>query len=62
MGGCLVRPPASCNAWHSHKRLMYRMSVLMCQWFAPTKLVVTFEQEGQGRFTEEHAFALYSEM
>ena len=49
----MVRSPASRNAWHSHKRLMYCMSVLMCQWFAPTKLVVTFEQEGQGRFTEE---------
>lgn len=29
------------------------MTVLMSQWFAPTKLVVSFEQEGQGRFTEE---------
>ena len=27
--------------------------VLMCQWFAPTKLVVTFETEGQGRFSPE---------
>ncbi|KAH9835707.1 acyltransferase-domain-containing protein [Rhodofomes roseus] len=27
--------------------------VLMSQWFAPTKLVVTFEREGQGRFTKE---------
>lgn len=25
----------------------------MCQWFAPTKLVVTFETEGQGRFSDE---------
>lgn len=30
-----------------------RVTVLMSQWFAPTKLVVSFEQEGQGRFTEE---------
>lgn len=27
--------------------------VLMCQWFAPTKLVITFERQGKGRFTEE---------
>ncbi|CAL1696139.1 unnamed protein product [Somion occarium] len=27
--------------------------VLMSQWFAPTKLVVSFEIEGQGRFTNE---------
>ena len=26
--------------------------VLMCQWFAPTKLVVSFERMGQGRFSE----------
>ncbi len=25
----------------------------MSQWFAPTKLVVTFEREGMGRFTDE---------
>lgn len=25
----------------------------MCQWFAPTKLVVTFETEGMGAFTQE---------
>lgn len=25
----------------------------MSQWFAPTKLVVSFEIEGQGRFTNE---------
>jgi hypothetical protein len=29
------------------------MSVLMNQWFAPTRLVVTFEKDGQGRFTQE---------
>ena len=28
-------------------------SVLMSQWFAPTKLVVTFETQGMGRFTPE---------
>ncbi|KII93343.1 hypothetical protein PLICRDRAFT_171111 [Plicaturopsis crispa FD-325 SS-3] len=27
--------------------------VLISQWFAPTRLVVTFETEGQGRLTEE---------
>jgi len=27
--------------------------VLMSQWFAPTKLVVSFEREGQGKFTDE---------
>ncbi|KAG9314536.1 acyltransferase-domain-containing protein [Chiua virens] len=26
---------------------------LMIQWFAPTKLSITFETEGQGKFTEE---------
>lgn len=25
----------------------------MCQWFAPTKLSITFEMEGKGRFSEE---------
>ena len=25
----------------------------MSQWFAPTKLVVTFETQGMGRFTPE---------
>src|ERR1700761_8849151 len=25
----------------------------MCQWFAPTKLVISFETEGKGRFTTE---------
>ncbi|KAF6766392.1 acyltransferase-domain-containing protein [Ephemerocybe angulata] len=25
----------------------------MCQWFAPTKLVVTFERDGIGKFTDE---------
>ncbi|PCH33504.1 acyltransferase-domain-containing protein [Wolfiporia cocos MD-104 SS10] len=32
--------------------------VLMCQWFAPTKLVVSFETEGQGRFTDEQLESL----
>ena len=27
--------------------------VLMCQWFAPTKLVITFERDGIGKFTDE---------
>lgn len=25
----------------------------MSQWFAPTRLVVSFEREGSGRFTDE---------
>jgi hypothetical protein len=25
----------------------------MNQWFAPTRLSITFEREGQGRFSEE---------
>ncbi|KAF9056368.1 acyltransferase-domain-containing protein [Panaeolus papilionaceus] len=29
------------------------LQILMCQWFAPTKLVITFETEGMGRFTQE---------
>ena len=28
-------------------------AVLMCQWFAPTKLLITFETKGEGRFTPE---------
>ncbi|KAH8835354.1 acyltransferase-domain-containing protein [Flagelloscypha sp. PMI_526] len=27
--------------------------ILMCQWFAPTKLSITFEREGMGKFTED---------
>ncbi|KAF9457097.1 acyltransferase-domain-containing protein [Collybia nuda] len=27
--------------------------ILMCQWFAPTKLSVTFETDGKGRFSPE---------
>ncbi|KAH8100592.1 acyltransferase-domain-containing protein [Cristinia sonorae] len=27
--------------------------LLICQWFAPTKFVITFEKAGLGRFTEE---------
>ncbi|TFK57392.1 acyltransferase-domain-containing protein [Heliocybe sulcata] len=27
--------------------------VLMCQWFAPTKLIISFEREGKGRFSDE---------
>ena len=26
--------------------------VLMCQWFAPTKLRITFETQGMGAFTQ----------
>ena len=29
------------------------MPDLMNQWFAPTRISLTFEQEGQGKFTEE---------
>ena len=28
-----------------------RVLVLMCQWFAPTKLRITFETEGKGKLT-----------
>ncbi|TFK76908.1 hypothetical protein BDN72DRAFT_830079 [Pluteus cervinus] len=27
--------------------------ILMCQWFAPTRIHITFEKEGLGKFTEE---------
>lgn len=27
--------------------------VMMCSWFAPTSLVITFETEGPGSFTQE---------
>ena len=29
------------------------ISVLSSQWFAPTELVISFETEGQGKFTPE---------
>jgi hypothetical protein len=29
-----------------------RLQVLMCQWFAPTNLIVTFETEGKGAFSQ----------
>jgi hypothetical protein len=29
------------------------VAVLMTQWFAPTRLSITFEREGQGCFSEE---------
>ncbi|KAF9535828.1 acyltransferase-domain-containing protein [Crepidotus variabilis] len=29
------------------------LTILMCQWFAPTKLLVTFQTEGTGAFTQE---------
>ncbi|KAJ7275310.1 hypothetical protein B0H12DRAFT_251814 [Mycena haematopus] len=35
------------------KRAFGCLLILMCQWFAPTKLVISFEREGKGRFTEE---------
>jgi hypothetical protein len=25
----------------------------MCQWFAPTKVIVTFERDGIGKFSDE---------
>lgn len=28
-------------------------AVLISQWFGPTKLVISFEKEGQGRFTDK---------
>ena len=34
-------------------RVWHRHSVLLCQWFAPTTLVVSFEKEGPGRFTDD---------
>lgn len=29
------------------------ISVLMSQWFAPTRLIVTFEKDGQGGFIQD---------
>lgn len=34
------------------------MAVLSFQWFAPSKLVVTFEREGPGAFTDEEVEGL----
>lgn len=31
----------------------YGSLVLMCQWFAPTKLRITFETQGPGKFSRE---------
>lgn len=38
---------------YMQERLTFLPIVLMCQWFAPTKLLVTFETEGMGAFTQE---------
>ncbi|EGO00364.1 hypothetical protein SERLA73DRAFT_180941 [Serpula lacrymans var. lacrymans S7.3] len=35
------------------KEAFATLMILMNQWFAPTRLSVTFETQGQGRFTEE---------
>ncbi|KAJ6519558.1 acyltransferase-domain-containing protein [Mycena sanguinolenta] len=35
------------------KRAFGCLLILMCQWFAPTKLIISFEREGKGRFTDE---------
>ncbi|KAJ7492889.1 acyltransferase-domain-containing protein [Mycena latifolia] len=35
------------------KRAFGCLLILMCQWFAPTKLVISFEREGKGSFTPE---------
>ncbi|KAJ7102195.1 acyltransferase-domain-containing protein [Mycena belliarum] len=35
------------------KRAFGCLLILMCQWFAPTSLVISFEREGKGRFTPE---------
>ncbi|KAK7064450.1 putative acyltransferase CST26 [Favolaschia claudopus] len=35
------------------KRAFGCLLVLMCQWFAPTKLIISFEREGKGRLTQE---------
>ncbi|KAJ7462658.1 acyltransferase-domain-containing protein [Mycena galericulata] len=35
------------------KRAFGSLLILMSQWFAPTKLVISFEREGKGRFTPE---------
>lgn len=49
-GASSVRPLISIS--HPLWRLAYP-SVLICQWFAPTKLIVSFETTGQGSFTPE---------
>ncbi|KAI0047800.1 acyltransferase-domain-containing protein [Auriscalpium vulgare] len=46
------------RSWHNtgvrlSKGAFGTLLILMCQWFAPTRLVVTFEQEGPGALTEE---------
>ncbi|KAJ7655086.1 acyltransferase-domain-containing protein [Mycena polygramma] len=35
------------------KRSFGSLLILMCQWFAPTKLVISFQREGKGAFTAE---------
>ncbi|KAJ6627200.1 hypothetical protein B0H10DRAFT_1996020 [Mycena sp. CBHHK59/15] len=35
------------------KRAFGCLLILMCQWFAPTKLVISFEREGKGSFSAE---------
>lgn len=36
-----------------YEEIDYRILVIMCQWFAPTKMHITFEREGPGAFTDE---------
>lgn len=39
-------------------RTLIGCAVLSSQWFAPTELVISFETEGQGRFTPEEIASL----
>lgn len=56
--GRLCCPP-KCVVFRIHTRTLCMQETclnfadLMNQWFAPTKLSITFETEGQGKFTEE---------
>lgn len=50
--GCLLSSSFA-TSFHNPTCLTTNVGiVLMCQWFAPTKLCITFEQEGTGRFSK----------
>jgi hypothetical protein len=46
--GCLLSPLSLASLLN----YLTQTAVFMCQWFAPTKLRLTFEQKGKGRFSQ----------
>ena len=50
LGPCKVH---TCPYDEVHWFILVVTAVLISQWFGPTKLVISFEKEGQGRFTDK---------